>query len=413
VFREALAGAQARRFFAAHAQSCLGTGLAYVALPLLAYVRFDSAWAISAVLLPDLLPAIVLGPLLGALVDRIGWRTCAAAADVLRCVAFLVIMRATSLPLMIAGATLSGLGTALFHPAALTGLPRLTPGGRRAAGMGLFGALDDLGLTLGPALAAVALAIVHARTLMLLNAVTFGVSAVLIGTLRGTALSPEARAELRPRMSLLGEARAGVRALLAVPSVRTLLASSTGVVLCVGVTNVGEVVLAREVLGVRGSGLATMIMSGGVGTVLGSLSARFTGAGESWVWRRAYFVGLMAMAVELLACAFVESFWLVLPALMLGGFGNGMALVHDRLLLTDSTPESLHGRLFALQKMCVSLAFAISFVVAGAVIVNGSVQLAFLLSALTMFGVMALAFPRLRAAWPHPDAPRTALPATR
>jgi MFS family permease len=413
LFREALAGAQARRFFAAHAQSCLGTGLAYVALPLLAYVRFDSAWAISAVLLPDLLPAIVLGPLLGALVDRIGWRTCAAAADVLRCVAFLLVMRATSIGTMIAGATLAGVGTALFHPAVLTGLPRLTPGDRRAAGIGLFGALDDLGLTVGPALAAIALAVVHARTLMLVNAVTFGVSAVLIGTLRGATLSPEARTELRPRLSLLGEARAGVHALLALPSVRTLLASSAGVVLCVGVTNVGEVVLAREVLGVRGTGLAVMVTAGGVGTVLGSLSARFTGAGGSWVWRRAYLVGLMAMAVELLACSVVESFWLILPALMLGGFGNGLALVHDRLLLTDSTPESLHGRLFALQKTCVSLAFAISFIAAGAVIAYGSVQLAFLLSALTMIGVMTLAFPRLRATWPRPEAPLAALPATR
>ena len=43
MFRAALSGAPARRFFAAHAQSCLGTGLAYVALPLLAYDRFEHA----------------------------------------------------------------------------------------------------------------------------------------------------------------------------------------------------------------------------------------------------------------------------------------------------------------------------------------------------------------------------------
>ena len=93
MFRAALSGAPARRFFAAHAQSCLGTGLAYVALPLLAYERFDTPWAIAAVLLPDLLPSIVLGPLLGALVDRIGWRTCAVVADAIRCLAFLLVMQ--------------------------------------------------------------------------------------------------------------------------------------------------------------------------------------------------------------------------------------------------------------------------------------------------------------------------------
>src|SRR3954466_9162344 len=131
MFREALAEAPARRFFVAHAQSCLGTGLAYVALPLLAYERFDSAWAVSAVLLPDLLPAIVLGPLLGALVDRWGWRTCAVLADVVRCGAFTLLLLGDSLHIMIAGAALAGVGTALFAPAALAGVNQLAPGERR------------------------------------------------------------------------------------------------------------------------------------------------------------------------------------------------------------------------------------------------------------------------------------------
>ena len=212
MFRAALSGAPARRFFAAHAQSCLGTGLAYVALPLLAYERFDTPWAIAAVLLPDLLPAIVLGPVLGALVDRIGWRTCAVVADALRCLAFLLVMSADSLPLMIAGAALAGLGTALFTPAALAGLPRLMDGdGTRAAGMGLFGAIDDLGLTAGPALAAVLLAVISPTTLMGLNAVTFAISAVLIATIaaRGGSVQPREpqhavrrRARRRPRARL-------------------------------------------------------------------------------------------------------------------------------------------------------------------------------------------------------------------
>ncbi len=92
MIRAALADASSRRFFAAHAQSCLGSGLAYVALPLLAYDRFGSAWAVVAVLLPDLLPAVVLGPLIGALVDRWGWRVCAILGDAIRCLAFMLLL---------------------------------------------------------------------------------------------------------------------------------------------------------------------------------------------------------------------------------------------------------------------------------------------------------------------------------
>ena len=39
------------------------------------------------------------------------------------------------------------------------------------------------------------------------------------------------------------------------------------------------------------------------------------------------------MAVELFACGLLHSFRLVVLALALGGFGNGLALVHDRMLL--------------------------------------------------------------------------------
>src|SRR3954451_18474776 len=369
MFREALAEAPARRFFVAHAQSCLGTGLAYVALPLLAYERFGSAWAVSAVLLPDLLPAIVLRPLLGGLVDRARRLARAGVADALRCLAFALVMCSHSLWPMIAGATLAGVGTALFHPAALAGLPRLAPRERRPAAMSLFGALDDIGLTLGPALGGVLLAVTAPTTLMGVNAVSFAVSALLISTVWTHRTAPPLAGP--PVRTLLSEARQGIREVAARPEIRTLITSSTAVVLCIGITNVGEVVLARDVLHVGGSGLAAMVCAGGIGTVLGSLGARFTLAGP-WQWRRAYIVGIAAMATELFACGVLHRFWLVVPALALGGFGNGLALVHDRLLLSHGVPESLHGRLFAIQKTCISLAFAVSFITSGAMIAGAA-----------------------------------------
>lgn len=403
MFAAALSGAPARRFFAAHAQSCLGSGLAAVALSLLAYDRFENAWAIAAVLVPDLLPAIVLGPLLGALVDRIGWRVCAVVADVLRCVAFVVILFADSLSLMIVGALIAGIGNALFGPSALSGLPRLLRGERgRAAGLGLYSAIDDLGLTAGPALASVALAVISPATLMGFNALTFAVSAALLA---GVRVDGGGDVAARGRSTLLADARSGVRELAGRPEIRTLLLASTGVVLCIGVTNVGEVFLAREVLGVGGSGLALMVAAGGLGTVLGSLCTRFT-SGRVWLWRRAYAIGLAAMAVDLFVCALAGSIWLIVPALALGGFGNGLALVHDRMLLSRSAPETLHGRLFGLQKTCVSFAFAASFLCSGALISGIGVQGAFLVMAAGLALVMVTALPRLRAAWPTPPSGR-------
>jgi MFS family permease len=402
VLRAALADAPSRRFFAAHAQSCLGSGLAYVALPLLAYDRFGSAWAVVAVLLPDLLPAVVFGPLIGALVDRWGWRPCAILGDAIRCLAFLLLLFGSSIELMIGGAALAGVGTALFGPAALAGLPQLAPGDRRPAAMGVFGALDDLGLTLGPALAALLLFVLPTDGLLALNAFSFGVSGLLIAGIRISRTAGAGEAAPGRGPSVWAQARAGIREVAGRPEVRALLGSSTAAVICIGMTNVGEVILAREVLGTGGSGLAVLMTAGGVGTVAGSLAARFKVA---WEWRRAYQVGLGCMAFDLLACATLPSFWLLVPVFVIGGFGNGFALVHDRLLLSHAAPEFMHGRLFALHKACTSLGFAISFLGAGAMIALGGVQIAFLIAGVGLLCVIVAVSPRLRAAWPTPAPP--------
>jgi hypothetical protein len=167
------------------------------------------------------------------------------------------------------------------------------------------------------------------------------------------------------------------------------------------VTSVSEVVLAREVLHVGGSGLAVMITAGGLGMILGSLSARFTGAG-AWRWRQVYLAGVFAMALELVLCGVLRSPLLIVLALCLGGFGNGAALVHDRLLLASSAPESLHGRLFSLQRMCIAGAFAVSFVGAGALITALGVRSSLLLAGVGLAIVATASAPRLRRAWPSP-----------
>jgi hypothetical protein len=192
-----------------------------------------------------------------------------------------------------------------------------------------------------------------------------------------------------------------VREVAARPDVRVLLWSSAGVVLCIGVTSVGEVVLAREELGLGGTGLAAMITAGGIGMVLGSLSARFTSAGP-WRWRQVYLLGVFAMAFELVACSVLRSPVLVVLALAVGGFGNGAALVHDRLLLASSAPESLHGRLFSLPRMCVAAAFATSFVGAGALITTLGVRSTLLVAGVGLGLVASAASFRLRKAWPTP-----------
>ena len=208
-------------------------GLAYVALPLLAYDRFGSAWAVVAVLLPDLLPGDRARAAASARSWTAGgWRTCALLGDGIRCLGLPGAAVRPSLAAMIGGAALAGVGTALFAPAALAGLPQLAPGDRRPAAMGLFGALDDLGLTARPGARRRAAACVPSTD------GAAGAQRGLVRRQRAADRGDPRRARRGERStaarSLLAEARAGIRELAGRPEVRALLGSSTAAVLCIG-----------------------------------------------------------------------------------------------------------------------------------------------------------------------------------
>src|SRR3954451_8914118 len=75
---------RARPYFLAVAQGSLATGAAYVAVMLIAYTRLGSAWAAAAVLLAEMAPGMLAGPLIGAWVDRHDGVRCAVAAEAVR-----------------------------------------------------------------------------------------------------------------------------------------------------------------------------------------------------------------------------------------------------------------------------------------------------------------------------------------
>jgi MFS family permease len=99
---------RARAFLLTYAQSSLGTGAATVALFVIAYDREPSPWAITAVLLAYDLPPGILGPFVGALVDRVSRRWCVIAADLIRVGAFAGLAAVDSIEATVAFAFLAG-----------------------------------------------------------------------------------------------------------------------------------------------------------------------------------------------------------------------------------------------------------------------------------------------------------------
>jgi MFS family permease len=397
---------RARWFFAVLTQSSLGTGAAHIALMLIAYERYRSPWAISLVLLADVIPAMLLGPILGAAADRWPRKACAVAADLVRTIAFLGIALVDPFASTVAFALLAGVGNALFKPAVLSGLPSLVAQERAAAATSLYGAVTDFGYTVGPAVTAGALLVVDPEGVMLVNAVTFAGSAVILWRLAwgGSVVGDEDEA----RGSLLRETRLGLQAAATMPAIRIVIAASAGTMFMAGLFNVAEPLFATDTLDTSDSGFALLVTLFGVGFIVGSL--RGSEGGGPPLLRRRYLQGLFIIGIGFVLSGAAPTLAIALLTFGLAGFGNGLLLVHERLMIQAIVPDRLQGRIFAVSDTVVSWAFGISFVIAGPLISQVGVRATILIAGGAALLVAVFAALGLRQQWrvPTRSAPAAA-----
>jgi len=403
-----------RLFFIALTQSAFGTGAGYVGLLLLAYERFHSVWAISLVLLADLLPAMLLGPVLGAAADRWSRRRCLILSDLVRALAFGGIALADGFGATVFFALLAGVGTGLFTPAALASLPSLATPRQLPIATSLYGAITDLGHTAGPALAAGLLALAGAEGIMTLNAVTFAMSAFLLGRISFGARPRRERARdvaKRWRSALIDDALAGLKTSFGTRPTRVVILASTAGLLCAGMFNVAELPFVTQELGASDVGFSLLVALFGAGIIAGSLMG--SRGGELPAVKRRYLIGLLLMAVSLLGIGLAYVFATAVIAFLGAGFGNGVMLVHERLLLQTTVPDQMLGRVFGTKDALTAWAFALAFLIAPVLIQllgTRTLLLAAGGAALLVWVVPAVA---LRGVWqrPAPVAPPAPAPA--
>ncbi len=332
---------RSRAFFLTLAQSSLGTGAGYVALLLIAYERYESPWAISIILGADLLPAMLLGPVFGAIADRWSRRWCAVAADVLRVAAFIGIAVVDSFTATVAFAVLAGVGTGLFMPATVAGLASISGEKRLPAATALYGAASDFGYTLGPAVAAGGFVLLGAETVLVVNGATFAISAVVLWRLSWGQTARAGSAGLRPAHSLLQDARDGVRLAARLPGTRTVLLAGGALLFFGGLLNVAELILATEELGVGETGFSMLVAVLGFGFIGGSLSG--SRGGELPLLKRRFLSGAIVWGLGTIAAGLAPNLGLALLAFGVVGFGNGAVLVYERQIIQQTVADTALG----------------------------------------------------------------------
>jgi MFS family permease len=162
--------------------------------------------------------------------------------------------------------------------------------------------------------------------------------------------------------SFMQEVKEGLRETTRVPIARVVVVTSTGVILFASMLNVAELPLAHE-LGVGASGFAVLLALQGIGVVGGSLSGARGGGLPRYKVR--YAAGALAVTVALVVMSVIPAFVAALVAFAIFGLGNGLQVVHERLIFQLSIPPRLMGRAYALLDALGAWAFAVAYLVAG------------------------------------------------
>jgi MFS family permease len=336
-YRDVFAVAEFRALFAAHLLSIAGDQLARVALAVLVFQRTGSAALAALTYALTFVPELAGGPLLAGIADRYPRRAVMITCDLLRA-GLLVIMAIPGLPIWVLAVLLVAvqLVGAPFKAARAAILPTVLPGDRFTVGSGVLYTSMQIGTLSGYAAGAPLVAWLGPEWALLLDGVTFAVSAMLISRLQPY---PPAGPKVRALTSL----RTVTRLVWDDRRLRYLVAMG-----CLGACYAVPAGLAVPYAAQIGTGTAS------VGLLLAALPAG-SALGTVLLTRlvppavRPRLLGPLAVAT----CA------VLLPAIFAPGLGVMVALVavcgllagHDAVataIFSRTVPDELRGQSFGL-----------------------------------------------------------------
>ncbi|MFF0155033.1 MFS transporter [Micromonospora sp. NPDC005203] len=381
-----------RALFSARLVSYAGDSLSLVALMLHVSETTGKALAVSLLLLVGDLAPSMLGPFSGALVDRLNLRRLMVVCELVQAAVLLVIVvTLPPLPVLLALVAIRATASQIFQPASRAAVPALVADRDLETANSTVGFGSNAAEAAGPLLAAALFPLVGVRGLLLVDAVTFLVSAVLLATLPSIpAVTTEGR-----QPSLLRQARSGIGYLLSVPTVRVIFLGFTAVVAFNGVDDVALLVLARDTFEVGNSAFGLLLGAVGIGLVAGYAMLSRWGTRASMALLLIVGFGVSSLGNLLTGLA-----WAVAAAIALQGVrGLGLAAmdVASSTLLQRTVPAGMLGRVFGNLYGAIGVAAALSYLVGGLLLDLTSAPVTLVIAGvggLVATGVVALRLPR-------------------
>ena len=257
-----------RHLFLAQVVALLGTGLATVALGLLAFdlAGDEAALVLGTVFTIKMVAYVGIAPIAGAFADRVPRRALLVTLDLVRAAVALALPFVTEVWQVYVLIFLLQSASAAFTPTFQATIPDVLPEeDRYTRALSLSRLAYDLENIVSPTLAALLLAVMSYNSLFIGTVVGFGASALLVVSV----LLPNPRPS-EPR-GIYDRTTRGIRIYLATPRLRGLLALNLAAAAAGAMVLVNTVVLVRGSLGMSESALAWTMFAFGAGSMTAAL----------------------------------------------------------------------------------------------------------------------------------------------
>lgn len=397
-----------RHLYAAQIISLTGSGLATVALGLLAWklAGANAGLVLGTALAIKMIAYVTLAPLASALAGRLPLRTFLVALDLIR--AFVVVF----LPFVTEVWQVYGLifllqaASAGFTPAFQATIPDILPKERDYTNaLSLMRLAEDLEQLLSPMLAAALLAVVSFPVLFGGTVIGFLASALLV-----VSVSLPARVQTRAEPYVTAATK-GIRIYLATPRLRGLMVMEMAVAASGAMIYVNTIVLVQARLGLGASQVALAFAAFGAGSMLAAvLLPRLLKRLQD---RPVMLTGAGLMVAVVAAIPLATSFWGVMLLWALIGLGFSLTQTPVGRILNRSAHAEDRPAVFAAQFALSHACWLVTYPLAGWL--GASFGLDVASYGLAGLGVvsMALVLVLWRATDPaeiphsHPDLPST------
>ncbi len=351
-----------RAFLAAEAVSAIGTWATLIAIWGYAAYEFDAtAGEVSLFGVALTAPGVLLGPVVGTVIDRYGPRNTLAASKAVGVVASLALLLADDFRTLALLSVIHGVVGAFTVPALQSLPPRLVPDDELARTNALVALTDEFAIIAGPILGAGSIALFGFRGAFVADALTFALGLVVLPLVRIRPVPIDVHAPPGLR-----QAFAGAALVARTPRLRRLVLATASVHLLYGAALLAEPLYVRDVLERPYGWFAALQTVFGVLLVTGGLLVARVGDRVStfgWVAAGAAASGGTAalyLGTPFLPVAFVGvALWGLVTALLSGP---------TRTLLQRNAHESVHGRVLATDFVAASSAELVGIGITGVLV---------------------------------------------